>query len=324
MEVTRLLYDTPGGFTVRELAERLGCSSRSIQRDLLDLESNGVPLTTEGRRWRIMPDARNQRLPPITFNLQEARAIFLATRLFLRFADERDPDGISMLAKLAKTLATYPVLADQMLATVNELVNRPLRRAQAVLLQSITEAWAESKTVHISYRSQAQGGIRETDLDPYFLEASATGAATYVIGFSSEHGTVRTFKIDRLESVEVTGRPFVPAEGAREFVAAQLAASWGGVVMGDDQYDVVLEFTAAVAERVRETNWHRTQRLSELEDGGVRLEMRLPSLIEFVPWVRSWGPEVVVIGPQELRARVAVSLTAAAARYAVDRENADG
>ena len=96
---------------------------------------------------------------------------------------------------------------------------------------------------------------------------------------------------------------------------AKLGDSWGGVVMGDDQFDIVLDFGPEVASRVSETNWHRSQSLTPLPNGGVRFELRLPSLMEFVPWVRSWGPAVKVVVPEELRSQIADSLRQAAAMY---------
>ena len=48
----------------------------------------------------------------------------------------------------------------------------------------------------------------------------------------------------------------------------------------------------------------------------MRLKVLLPSLLEFTPWVRSWGHEAYVVSPPALRDEVAASMRAAAARYA--------
>ena len=47
-------------------------------------------------------DGAGKQLAPVHFTLHEARALYIATRLFLRHSDERDPDGISALEKLAE------------------------------------------------------------------------------------------------------------------------------------------------------------------------------------------------------------------------------
>jgi proteasome accessory factor B len=292
-----------------ELGVELGYSTRTIQRDLAVLESElGVPLVQLSRRYQLM--AGSSPLGPVRFTLQEARALYLATRLFLRHADERDQDGISALDKLAHTLPES--IGRQVMTAAAQLRTRPARKNQHDALCRLTEGWAQSRTVDIRYRSAQDTSLRKTALDPYLLEPSANGAATYVIGFSHLHNAVRTFKIDRIQHAEVTAATFVPPD-TREIVD-QLARSWG-VVFGDDKYDVVVDFRPGVTRRIRETNWHPSQRLSDLPDGGVRMELQIPSLLELIPWVRGWGPDAQVVAPAELRAEVATSLRAAAAAY---------
>ncbi len=310
IEIERRLRASPGGLTVRQLAEATGYSKRTIQRDLNALESElGVPLVeAPGRRWRLIPGSTP--IGAVRFTLQEARAIFLAARLMLRHADERDSDGISALEKLADALP--PALARPVLMTVQQLKQRPDNPEQSRVLRALTEAWASSQTVAIRYRSQQARAIRETELDPYLLEPSTSGAAIYVIGYSHEHKQIRTFKLDRITSVSQTGRQFEPDDV--DALAAKLSRGWG-VVFGDDEYEVIVEFAPEVAERIAETHWHPSQRLTQLANGGVRLELRLPSFLEFVPWVRSWGPAAKVVAPDELREEVAESLRTAAAQY---------
>lgn len=312
VEIERRLRQSPAGLTVRGLASQLNCSPRTIQRDLNVLESElGAPLVeAPGRRWKLIPGSTP--IGAVRFSLQEARAVFLATRLLLRHADEQDPDAISALEKLAAALP--PPVAAQVHSAAALLKERPARRAQTEALRILTEAWATSQTVALRYRSQAARANRRTDLDPYLLEPSTTGAAVYVIGYSHEHGQVRTFKLDRIQAVEPTGRTFVPADlhGLEE----RMRKSWG-VIFGEDQYDVVVDFTPAVADRVAETRWHPSQKLTRKPEGGLRLELRLPSLLEFAPWVRSWGAEAQVVAPPEFREDVARTLRTAADQYAM-------
>lgn len=309
IEIERKLRQRPAGYSAAELARELGYSQRTIQRDLRDLESElNVPLMdAPGRRYRIMPGAAP--LAPVRFTLQEARAVYLASRLFARYADEQDPDGVTALEKLADTLPE--TIGRQLLQTARTVHERPARKSYTDALRLLTDAWASSHTVVMEYRSSGATAAKTVHLDPYLLEPLQSGA--YVMGFSHEHGEVRTFKIDRIQHVQLTGEAF----DARDVdqIVEQLGHSWGVVYGGDEQYDVTVDFTPAVAQRVRETNWHPAQRLTALQDGGVRLEVRLPSLLEFEPWVRSWGPEALVVGPPELRDKVAHAMKQAASRY---------
>lgn len=309
--IEQQLRNHPQGRTVRELSESLDYSMRTIQRDLNVLESEmGVPLVLEGRRWKTMPGSTP--VGTVRFTLQEARVIFLATRLYLRHTGRSDPDGIAALQKLAGALP--PALADYLAAAVHQLKALPAPGASLAVIRNLTQAWAEGRRVTLRYRSQRGRRIRQTTLDPYLIEPTSSVSATYVIGFSHAHGQVRTFKIDRIVSADISDETFEP--GNIQALLAQISHSWGVVFNGEEERRIVIDFTPAVADRVGETTWHPSQRLTVLDGGGVRLELSLPSLLEFVPWVRSWGADACVVAPDELRQEVSESFRAAAAQYA--------
>ena len=311
VELESRLRRAPQGLTVRQLAESTKYSPRTIQRDLAVLESElGVPLDPVGRRYRLMPGSSP--IGAVRFTLHEARAVYLATRLILRHADHRDPDTVGALEKLANALP--PAIGAHVAADAAGLTRRETGDAQVRVLRRLTDAWAESRTVTITYRSQNAKRDKQTDLDPYLLEPSATGAAIYVFGYSHAHQSIRTFKVDRISAVDPLDTHFTQPDLVD--LRSRLAQSWGGAVLADEEVDVVLEFAASVAERVAETIWHPSQRLTRLDDGRLRFEVRLPSLLEFVPWVRSWGHAVHVLAPTDLREEIAASHRAAAAQYA--------
>lgn len=311
IEIERRLRAHPMGLTVRELAAATGYSTRTIQRDLNALESElGAPLVeAPGRRWRLLPGSTP--IGAVRFSLDEARALFLAARVMLRHPGEQDRDTLGALEKLADALP--PPLTRQLRAFTGQLQDRSLPSGRQQVLRTLTEAWAGSQTVLIRYRSQQSKTNRTIELDPYLLEPSPNGAATYVIGFSRQHNQVRTFKLERIESAELTHQHF-EAHDIPE-LSQKMQRSWG-IVYGDDEYEVIIDFSADVAERVAETTWHSSQRLTPLPDGGVRLELRIPSFLEFVPWLRSWGSAAYVVAPEELRAEIAADFKRAARRYA--------
>ncbi|MCC6419122.1 MAG: WYL domain-containing transcriptional regulator [Gemmataceae bacterium] len=308
--IEQILRKAPQGMTTRELASRTGTSVRTAERDLNVIETElGVPLMTEGRRWKIMPGA--PAIGSVRFTLQEARAIFLAARLYLRHTDHNDPAALAALQKLAEALP--PALASHATAGIVQHRQKPDAPEEVEVTRRLTEAWAASRTVRLSYRSQRTKAVEQTELDPHLLEPGSELAATYVIGFSHQHGEVRTFKIDRVGAVELTDDHFEPPD--RGALLANLAHGWGVVYVGDEEHHIVIDFSPAVASRVQETTWHASQRTSPAGDGGVRLEVTLPSLLEIVPWIRGWGPEARVIAPEALRAEIASSLRGAARQY---------
>ena len=139
--------------------------------------------------------------------------------------------------------------------------------------------------------------------------AMEAGLEPLAVDLAGDKGPVRS-------AVPAKSVRFIDIEEIDKDLRSRLAQSWGGAVLADEEVDVVLEFAASVAERVAETVWHPSQRLTRLDDGRLRFEVRLPSLLEFVPWVRSWGHAVQVLAPADLRDEIAASHRAAAALYA--------
>jgi len=70
-------------------------------------------------------------------------------------------------------------------------------------------------------------------------------------------------------------------------------------------------FSVAAGQLVRERIWHPSQKIQELAEGGLELTLQLSSLHEIEPWVLSWGEHVRILGPAELKKRIATRLRSA-------------
>ena len=61
--------------------------------------------------------------------------------------------------------------------------------------------------------------------------------------------------------------------------------------------------------------WHSSQKVTPLPGGGSHMRFRLSALEEVERWILSWGTHASVIGPAELRKRVARTARTVGARY---------
>jgi proteasome accessory factor B len=91
------------------------------------------------------------------------------------------------------------------------------------------------------------------------------------------------------------------------------------IIADQDPIEVVLRFSAAVASRVREARWHPTETVAEEPGGSLLWRATVAGPIEIRLWILSWGDDVEVLEPAELREDVAGRLTRAAALYAGSR-----
>jgi predicted DNA-binding transcriptional regulator YafY len=168
--------------------------------------------------------------------------------------------------------------------------------------------------VELTYDS-GSGPPRNTRFRPYLLEPFAAGRSIYLIGHDETVDAMRTYKVERIRQATLTlDRYEIPDE----FDPDQFLANSWGIWSSDTTppVDVRLRFDAGVARRVRETIWHRSQVLTDLPDGGVELTVRVAGIVEIRPWVLSWGDQVEVLAPPELREAVAGALRGASERYA--------
>src|SRR5439155_114174 len=201
-----------------EIATAIGMSRRTVYRDLQSLQGEmEVPLWSDEGRWGVTEKGF---LPPLKLTLAEAMAIFLSARLMARFADEYDPDLAGAFQKVAVGLP--PVLAEHVARTLEVMARRPLDERLRGHVRLLTQAWADRRVVRLSYDPAAYDPgrpPREARVHPYLIEPSSTTHALYLIGFDEARGAIRTFKIERILSVDVTPQTRDPA---RALVPARL------------------------------------------------------------------------------------------------------
>jgi predicted DNA-binding transcriptional regulator YafY len=314
LNVASILYSkggTEAGVPVAEIARLTGMTTRTVYRDINALDEElGVPVFQAGRgRYGI---DRKFFLPPLRLSVPEAIVLFLASRLIARWSDQYDAAVVSAFTKLADALP-QPIarhVAATMLAVGEHAPDEPFNRT----FSAVARGWAEGRVVEIDY-DPGTAPPKRTRVRPYVLEPDAALRSVYLIGFDEPAGAMRTYKVERIRSATLTADRYeIPDDFDPD---RWLANSWG--IWSSDGTPTVrirLRFDASVAHRVREAVWHRSQELTELENGGVELSVTVAGIVEIRPWILSWGDAVEVLEPADLRAAVAASVRAAAARYA--------
>jgi len=308
--LTYWLYRHPHGLTATEIARISGVSARTAQRDLHDLGDLGVPLWEDGAEPPRYGIISGYYLPPVHLTLDDGVSLYLAARLLARYADHFDPHIADALAKLA-TILPEP-LARHIHATIRDISAHTEDHVSAEVLAALSIAWATGRKVRIRHQGAASDAPTEHTLCPWFLEPSAAGNATYVIGWADDLDALRTFKVERIFSARLLDATFDLPE---DFDGPALLHSAWGVMYGNALEEVRLRFDPSVTRRLRETIWHPSQEVTEREDGGLDLTFRIAHPEEMSPWVRGWGPQVEVLAPEWLREQVAREARETVRRY---------
>ena len=295
-QIQHFLHKNQNGVTAKDLAKLCDTTVRTIQRDLLVLQSDlHVPIITKGHdRYGILNDYI---LPPVAYSLYEGLILFLAARLLIRQTDEGNPHIQSAISKLISIMPEP--LAVQLRQSVDYIGNKSVNQDELNVFEKVSIAWVTRKRLRILYHSLHSGQIKEWYINPYFVEMSGVGYSIYLIGYaeSGEQMGIFTFKLNRIREIEVLNEEFqVPFELNLDKL---LSSSWG-VIWGDD-VRVKLKFSSLVTRRVKESIWHPSQIIEDSPDGGCLLTMQVGSALEMTPWIRGWGSDVEVLEPETLR-----------------------
>jgi predicted DNA-binding transcriptional regulator YafY len=145
-----------------------------------------------------------------------------------------------------------------------------------------------------------QAAVSGHMLELVYAAASHGGEEWQLYGFCQLRQAPRYFKVDRIKSATIL--PERCAQPAQRDAANVLDGGWG-IMRGLDTpvEEVVLRFSATAAPWIVDEEWHPSQRLTRLPDGGVELRVTIQVTPEFQRWVLKFGREVTVHAPQSLR-----------------------
>lgn len=191
---------SPRPRTAAWLAERFEISTRTIERDLTALRESGVAIRGGvGRAGGYFLD-RDRTLPPVTLTATEALAISVALR-----SVSDSPFSASARIAAQKVLAVLPAdvrrREESLAARVHTLGEDKSPRASARINDTVTQAVATDRVVHLDYVSR-DGARTSRDVEPLGLLWSPVG--WYLAGWCRLRAGVRGFHLARIASATLT------------------------------------------------------------------------------------------------------------------------
>lgn len=293
-----LLSTNAAGCRIKDLARRFGVNIRTIYRDMVALGTDlNVPVYDDKGQWKIR---EGYILPPIRLTLSEALNIFLAARLMLKYSQRYDPNVDATFTKLSSVLP--PVLAQQVRKTMDWLQQLPKDERRLRVLTTVAEAWVKQQRLKIAYRSLTAREVGERVIEPYYIEPAAPEHDSYVIGYCHLRKEIRTFKMSRIDSAELTSEPYsIPPD----FDADKFFSSSWRVIAGGETRTIKLKIVDPEIMRImEETLWHPSQVLKMDKDGSMIMTLRVADTVDFHSWVLGWGEKIEVLEPRHVREQV--------------------
>jgi predicted DNA-binding transcriptional regulator YafY len=212
-------------WTGPELAQRLGVDVRTVRRDIDRIRALGyvvesAPGTAGGYRL-----GTGNEMPPLLLDEEEA----IAVAVLLGVSASMAVPGIerATLATLARVDRLLPPKLQRQVKALRA-ATVPLARAPEPVpvaeLAPLAQACDGHELVTFNYSSR-DGAKSTRRAEPYRLVA--TTRLWYLVAFDLDRKDWRTFRVDRVRQVRLTGHTFVPRplEDAGRLVAAALSAT---------------------------------------------------------------------------------------------------
>jgi predicted DNA-binding transcriptional regulator YafY len=212
-------------WTGGELAARLEVSGRTVRRDMERLRDLGYPvesLTGPAGGYRL---GAGTTMPPLLLDDDEAIAIAVglgtAARASVTGIEET---SVRALVKLEQVL---PAHLRRRVSALGSALTAPAATGPTVdpqHLTAIAAACRDSELIRFAYRSR-DGSDSRRQAEPYSLVN--LGRRWYLVAWDCDRDDWRTFRVDRLSRVSVTGARFeprkLPAKDLGEYVARRIA-----------------------------------------------------------------------------------------------------
>ncbi|MCB9758465.1 MAG: transcriptional regulator [Alphaproteobacteria bacterium] len=306
------LMNRRGGIRAVEFMERFNLDPRTLRRYLSDLRSLGLPIIDEGTGYdRTISLDPSYRRAGVQLTLPEVLSLHFGRKLFTflsgtQFASDLD-DAIERLepaiprahADLARDLDRRFMAVPEHAKDYSEMGD---------LIDEVMTSLLYENPARAEY-ARADGVARDYTLEPYTLATYRQGL--YLFARDRADGKLKTFAVerftrfDRLRLEKFAVPPdYRPEDHVRDAF---------GIISGP-AVEVSAVFDADVASVVAERKWHHSQRLEELDDGRLRLTMRVALTHELLTWLLGFAGQVEVERPPKL-----VEQLRAAHRKAVER-----
>jgi len=313
-ELIKVLQAHRFGVSTDEIAARLECNKRTVQRDLGVLQDI-FPISYEqrdrGKRfWKLAYNTVESEKLQLT--MTEMLSLFLSQQLLLPLSGTQFGDGLQ--TALQKIRALLPTRALTYFDGLDEsffiknLANHDYS-GQDKEIRILNEAILNQKAVKVIYHSASKGREVISEFHPYGMVL--LHASLYCIGYLACYEEVRTLKVARIKGLTRLDKTF---DKPVDFSLAGHCQGAFGVFQTGKKQKIRAEFTGWAATNLREMQWHPSQKITKDADDKVIATFDLGNTVEFKRWVLGFGRYAKVIRPKSLADEIRQEHVAAADR----------
>ena len=314
LQIESIISGHPG-IKRAELSKRLGVHRSTVGRDINEI-SGLYPITEDDAGGLSFMEGYS--LDSITFSSYEAVYVYLACKLITDTLDRHSPYAASAIRKLGIAIhKVSPSLSEVMIHDADKLdgSRQIVDKTFLSALEGLTQAWIKHELVRLEYNSPTHNKIRVYEVGIIRILPNRLGGTFVVLTYQIHEKKLRLFRIDRIKAVTSRENKFEIPDNLE--VERKLSEAWSIWFKEGSPVPVKLKFSSRVAGRVRESQWHTSQEITELVGGGVQVDFIISEPEEMYPWIRGWGMDVEILEPEYLRQRFIGEIREMAINYEI-------
>ncbi len=295
------LHGAPRGMSNAQLMKRTGGSRATLYRDLTVLKAAGVPVVTDTVNSEARHRLEHSDMPALNPTPLQLFALGVARSVLVPL------EGLSLVRELDALLGhTRGSGTAALPLSIAPTTGSPSPEATA----AVEQALQGRRRLSFAYQSPKSEVAEPRVVDPIGLRA--VEGHLYLVAFDVQKRGARTFKLPRMRDIVVLGEAAEPhPEVDEEALFADSVKAWAG-----PSHEVVIRIPSRLAGVAAEWPLIASQEVHDQGDGTALVRARVAGLVEAMRWVLRWGADAEVVGPMELRDRVAGELRRALTYYA--------
>lgn len=280
--------------TAQELAERFEVSRRTINRDIEDICTAGIPIvTTQGTNGGIAI-MEGYKIDKVLFSDEDLQAIFTGLSSL---------DSVTQSKKYKNVIEKFASNKDSLLLKNNILIDLSSHYKETLAPKIELLQTSIGNRTRVSFLYHNQSGEHSVIADPYLVIFQ--WSSWYVLGFDNASNQFKLYKLNRICDITPTDQSFelqaIPEEKLNfsNYFTDEIQA----VILfdGSEKYRLIEEYGA--------------DSFASTPDGRLRFSFSFTNQDYLLAWVLGFGDKAELIEPKELRPIIQRWLKNAAEKY---------
>lgn len=303
------------GVSMDELKSELEVSQASVKRDIRFLRDRmGCPVEWVAQKQRYfvreLPCGGRYELPGLWFDASEVVALLTMVHLVEGVEPGLLVEQLTPMKERLRSILSMGNTSAEDLESKVKLIHFASRKVEPKHFRTVATAVLEGRQLSLRYLRRDKQEHTERVISP--LQLVHYRENWLVDAWCHIRQELRSFALEAIEEVKALDTPAVTVSS--EDMRAHFQSGYG-IFAGKANQRAVMKFTPTRAQWVSLEIWHPDQTSHFLEDGSYHLEVPYSNDEELVMDLLRYGPEVEVLEPPALRARILEKLCAAAKQY---------